>query len=187
MKENRLSSESPSAAAARLALTACLLSVDTCGALAEDNKPLIIQATVTSVHDRLPPYEVRNIVVEERFRFRLTGGSKVEEEWSSRPVASESGAIDIGGFSGARSSALGEGGQHVAWKVLDAHRLQRISEGMQFIHILDFDIREPHECTLQARYLLEKGKTAMITRRRDNGQFAEFSINRVTSATCSIQ
>jgi hypothetical protein len=156
-------------------------------ALAEDNKPVVIEATVMSVHDRLPPYEVRDIVVEEHYRVRLTGGSKVEEEWSTRPVATKSGAIDIGGFSGARSSALGEGGQHVAWKVLGAHRLQRISEGKQFIEILDFEIREPHECSLQAKFLLEKGKTAMITRRRDNGQFAEFSLNRVTSATCSIQ
>jgi predicted secreted hydrolase len=89
--------------------------MDKYGASAEDNKPVMVQATVTSVHDRLPPYEGHNIVVVEHYTFRLTGGSKVEEEWSNRPVATESGAIDIGGFSGAGSSALGEGGQHVAW------------------------------------------------------------------------
>ena len=87
--------------------------------LTEDNKSILIQATVMSVHDRLAPYEVRDIVVEEHYRFRLTCGSKVEEEWSTRPVATKSGAIDIGGFSGVGNSALGEGGQHVGWKVLD--------------------------------------------------------------------
>ena len=182
-----MSSESQSAAAARLALTACLLFVGARGALAEGGKPVVIQATVTSVHDRLPPYEVRNIVVEDQYTFRLMGGSRVEEEWSIRPVATESGPIDIGGFSGVGNSALGEGRQHVAWKVLSPHRLQRIAEGKQFIQVLDFEIHEPHECRLQAKYLLEKGKTAMIARQRDNGQFAEFSINRVTSAICSIQ
>ena len=72
--------------------------MDTYGAAAEDNNPVMVQATVTSVHDRLPPYEGHNIVVEEHYTFRLTGGSKVEEEWRNRPVATESGAIDIGGF-----------------------------------------------------------------------------------------
>jgi len=67
-------------------------------------------------------HPTKGTILEEHYTFRLTGGSKVKEEWSSRPVATESGAIDIGGFSGAGSSALGEGGQHVAWKVLGAHR-----------------------------------------------------------------
>src|SRR5271156_3524502 len=35
--------------------------MDTYGAAAEDNKPVMVQATVTSVHDRLPPYEGHNI------------------------------------------------------------------------------------------------------------------------------
>jgi hypothetical protein len=171
---------------ARIVLTACLLVVNTCSGSAQDNKPVMIEATVMSVHDRLPPHEVRGVVVEEHYKVRLTGGSKVEEEWSTRPIATNSGAINIGGFSGTGSSALGEGGQHVVWKVLGAHRLQRVSEGRQFIEILDFEVREPHECSVQAKFSLEKGKTVMIVRRRDNGQFAEFSINRVMSATCSI-
>jgi hypothetical protein len=50
--------------------------MDTYGASAEDNKPVMVQATVTSVHDRLPPYEGHNIVVEEHYTFRLTGGSR---------------------------------------------------------------------------------------------------------------
>ena len=61
------------------------------------------------------------------------------------------------------------GGQHVAWKVLGPHRLQPIAEGKQFIEVLDFEIREPHECRVHAKYLVEKRKTAMIVRRQDNG------------------
>ena len=174
-------------AATRLALTAFALLASASDALAEDGKPLVIEARVTSIHDRLPPYEVRNVVVEETYRFRLMGGANVEEEWSNRPVSTEYGAVNLGGFSGTQSSALGGAGRRVNWKVLGPHRLRRISEGQRFIEVLDFEIREPHECVLKAKFLLEKGKTAMIARRRDNGQLAEFSINKVTSATCTIQ
>ncbi len=187
LPEKRLFSRSNLATAMRSALSASLLLVGAYGTSAEDEKRAVIHATVMSVHDRLPPYEVRNIIVEENYTFRLVGGAKVEEEWGVRPVANEFGRLDIGGFSGAQNSALGVGGEHVAWKVLGPHRLQRISEGKQFIEVLDFEIREPRECRLQAKYLLQRGKTAMIARRQDNGQFAEFSINRITSATCSIQ
>ena len=155
-------------------------------ALAQDAKPTIIHAKIISTHDRLPPNPILDQVILEEFTFTLSGKNHVEEQHTFGPI-SDANHPSLNMLQKGNSRAtLGEGGSMITWRVLGPHKLQRIAEGMQFIVIINIDINDARECRIDANYILQKGRKAIIARRIDNGELHEFSLNKVREATCWV-
>ncbi len=50
----------------------------------------------------------------------------------------------------------------------------------------DIEIFGENSCTVQIKYLLQKGYSDIINPRVDNGELAHFSLPKLVSAQCSI-
>jgi hypothetical protein len=148
----------------------------------------VISGTIVKSHDRLPPYEVRDIVTEIHFKFVLSGENHVEEHWSHVALRNASNPnLNLRGPDSSGESTLGESGSNVSWHVQGTHSLQRIAAGNQFIVMMSIKIDDKKRCAIGVRYLLQKGKSYVIVRRDDNGEDARFTISRVISSSCSIE
>ncbi len=178
----------------RIARTTAIASLATlCGltaapvALAQTGGATTISGKMISTDSRLPPDEVRDIVSEAHFSFRLLGTNHVEESISRAVIAANGHGVSLSGPEFSANSKLGEAGGKISWRVLGAHSLQRISLGKQFILIMNFNIDDAKNCQASAKFLLQKGAAFIVARRFDNGQDGRFTLPRVDSVTCSIE
>jgi len=172
----------------RLSLIFAATSAISLSAFAQETRPTVIHGKIISTHDRLPPIEVRDIVVETDFTFTLSGKNNIKESWSSVPLRNQnSPALHYPPMLANNEAALGEAGSTISWRVLGPHKLQRIAAGKQFILIVEITTDDNRNCTLEANFLLQKGKTSIINRRSDNGELAYYSLNKVNEASCSIE
>lgn len=156
-------------------------------ALAETSGPTTISGTIAWTHDRLPPDEVRNIITEAHFTFRLLGKNNVQESITYVVVGAEGHAANLSGPDFNGNAKLGESGSKITWRVLGARSLQRLSEGRQYVFVMNFEIDEAKHCALSANFVLQKGFSSIVSRRFDNGQLHNFSLQRVVSTACSIE
>jgi hypothetical protein len=171
-----------------LTLVSALIFSSQCAAFAQQNGSVVIQGTIMSVHDRLPPIEVHDIVLQADFKFNISGDKQIDESWTYSTLRNRDSAhLHLAAHANAQHATLGEDGSAVTWHVQGAHRLERITQGRQFVLTMSLAIDDQKNCKLTARYVLQKGKTFVILRRADNGEDARFSVDRVTSATCSVQ
>ena len=153
-----------------------------------DTKPVVISGTILSTHDRLPPVEVKGIVIERQYRITISGKNAVEEHWSSTPVRNAQGDLHMSVSSTDSQRALGEEGATVAWHVVGPNALQRISQGKQFIVVMRFQFDDRKKtCSLDARFVEQQGFNFVVMRRADNGQLADFTLDRVLSTTCKVE
>jgi hypothetical protein len=150
---------------------------------------LTLSGKIISTHDRLPPAEVRGIIVERDFRIRIFGKNSIDEEWTATALSNANNHhLNLPPQTGHGGRTLGEEDATVVWRVAGPHSLQRISQGKQFAMVLNFDVDDKNRtCKLNAKFALEVGKKSVILRRADNGQLAEFTLDRVLSAACSVE
>ena len=135
-----------------------------------------------------PPVEVKGIVIERQYRITISGKNAVEEHWSSTPVRNASGDLHMAVSSTDSQRALGEEGATVAWHVVGPNALQRISQGKQFIVVMRFQFDDRKKtCSLDARFVEQQGFDFVVMRRADNGQLADFTLDRVLSTTCKVE
>jgi hypothetical protein len=172
----------------RFVLVMALLSGLVANCAWGDDAPLVISGKLTSTHDRLAPDPLRNIVIERSFSFTLSGRNNVEEHWTSHVVSNERNPRPgIASTMGAHESALGEEGNAISWRVLGPHQIRRISQGKQFVAVMTLSFNEASRtCKLSAEYFLEKGKSFIIRRRADTGEFANFSLDKVLNTSCVV-
>jgi hypothetical protein len=172
----------------RLSLAFIFLVFFGAAAYAQARSPVTIQGKILSVRDRLPPDELRGIVVEAGFKFTLSGANNVEESWSRVAVRNERAPqLNLSGPDQTAKSSLGESGARLSWRVQGEHSLERISAGKQYIFMMNIEIDKNKNCHLSARMLLQKGATFSVARRFDNGEDARFTLPHILSATCSIE
>lgn len=176
---------------AKPALTAaCILVFATTGyAFAQSGKQTVITGTLVSVADRLPPFEVKDIVTEQNFVFTLSGANKVSESWRravTHASTMRAGKILAGPDIERNVTLGGQSGVKVVWTVKGPHQLRQVMEGKQMIRIMDIAIDDANHCAVTVRFLLQQGHTDIISKRFDNGEDAHFSLPRVESASCEI-
>ncbi len=143
----------------------------------------VIEIDYIDTRDRLPPYEVRGIVVRNQVVATLSAANRVSEE-NEHIVQAPKQTFVTSAHNGA---TLGDNSARVVWRVLGPHRLRRIFAGQQFIMLTDIEISGERACSVQIKYLLQKGYADMITRRADNGELGHFSLPKVLSSQCSIR
>lgn len=173
---------------ASLTLVSALALASQGAVFAQQNGPVVIQGTVMSVHDRLPPFEVHDIVFQADFKFTISSDKQIEESWTRSTLRNrDNDNLNFAAVANSKRATLGEDGSTVTWHVQGPHRLERISQGRQFVLTMLITIDDQKNCRLTAKYVLQKGKSFVILRRADNGEDARFSVDRVTSATCLVQ
>ena len=172
----------------RLTIAVMLLATVQPAALADSAAPFVIKGTLMTIHDRLPPYEVKDIVVKSDFTFRVSGDKHVEETWVINPIRNrDNPSLRLPTQGGERHAMLGGNDASTTWHVRGPHSLERISQGKQVALRMTIEIDDKKNCKVTAKFYLEKGKAFEIDRRADNGQLAAFSLNKVTSATCTVE
>jgi hypothetical protein len=172
----------------RLTIAVMLLATVQSAALADSVAPFVIKGTLMTIHDRFPPYEVKDIVVKSDFRFTVSGDKHVEESWAMNPIRNRNNpSLHLPMQGGENHAMLGGDGASTTWHVRGPHSLERISERKQSALRMTFEIDDKKNCRVTAKFYLEKGKAFEIDRRADNGQLAAFSLNKVTSATCTVE
>jgi hypothetical protein len=173
---------------------------------AESGGATVISGEFYETHDRLPPHEWRGIEMVHRFTFTLTGNGDVKERWSGamigggdNPEGTFSQKHETGTGIGARpanpdlspyfarNSALGTNSGVAAWRVIGERKLQRFYQGQRMLMTMKFDITSDNACNVEVKFLKQIGFVSVVMSRGDNGQPAEFSLPKVTSASCSIK
>jgi hypothetical protein len=134
-------------------------------------------------HDRLDPDPIAGISRAVTIEAVLTHDGHVHEANTAEVRRGRYFATDRG----QNDAQLGDTSARAVWRVEGANKLQRLVVGKQFIAIADVEIGKAGTCSVQVKFVLEKGFGDVVMRRRDNGQMARFSQPRVTSASCSIQ
>jgi hypothetical protein len=141
----------------------------------------VIQIDFVETHDRLTPDERPGIAAQHQIVATLSG-SRVSENnqlvinWRRGSLVRQ----------GQNRETLGDSSARAVWHVLGPHSLRRIFAGKQYLMMTDIEISGRNVCSVQIKYLLQKGYSDIINRRADNGELAHFSLPRVVSAQCSI-
>ena len=141
----------------------------------------VIQIDFVETHDRLTPDERPGIVAQHQIVATLSG-NRVSEN-NQTVINRRRGALVR---QGQNSEALGDSSARAVWRVLGPHALRRIFAGKQYLTMTDVEISGDKACSVQIKYLLQKGYNDIITTRADNGELAHFSLPKLVSAECSI-
>ena len=143
----------------------------------------VIQIDFVETHDRLTPDVRPGIVGQHQIVATLTADNRVSE--NNQTLVGRRLRTFV--RQGQNSEALGDNSARVVWRVLGPHQLRRIFAGRQFLIMADVEIGAGNACSVQIRYLLQKGYTDYIAKRADNGELAHFSLPKVVSSECSIR
>jgi hypothetical protein len=141
----------------------------------------VIQIDFVETHDRLTPDERPGISAQHQIVATLSG-NRVSEN-NQTVINRRRGALVR---QGQNSEALGDNSARAVWRVLGPHALRRIFAGKQYLTMTDVEISGDKACSVQIKYLLQKGYNDIITTRADNGELAHFSLPKLVSAECSI-
>jgi hypothetical protein len=177
---------------ARLAVFLLAPAILVSFALAQDQKSTIIRVEITEIHDRLTPNFEPDLKWIHDFVITMSGKNSIAESQTNtfagsprRPATPERVSNLTSQFD--RETTLGRQEGKASWQVLGPKKLRRIWAGQQFIMLWEIDIGDNNSCSIDAKYLLQKGFHDMIARRAATGTMEHFSIQRIQSATCSIQ
>jgi hypothetical protein len=152
-------------------------------------KPAVISGYIIETYDRLPPDGAEGIEKRHSFRITLSGKNHVDETWTSR------GAF-VGRYGHAHnritqedenSATIGDNSARAVWHVLGPNKLQRLFAGQHFLLILNIELGSNNACHLEAKYLQQAGFTFIVAQRSDNLEMANFSLPRVSGASCTVQ
>lgn len=172
----------------RLTIVVMFLAMIQPAALAESGAAFVIKGTLMTIHDRLPPYQVKDIVVKSDFTFTVSTDKRVQETWAINPIRNrDNPSLHFPPLGGENQATLGGDAASTTWHVRGPHSLERISAGKQVALRMTIEIDDKKNCRVTAKFYLQKGKSFEIDKRSDNGQFAAFSLNKVTKATCSVE
>ena len=141
----------------------------------------VIQIDFVETHDRLTP-DVRPGIAAENQIVATLSGSRVSENIQT-VINRRRGSLVKQRQS---SEALGDNSARAVWHVLGLHSLRRIVAGKQYLMITDIQISGENACSVQIKYLLQKGYGDIVNTRADNGELAHFSLPKVVSAQCTI-
>jgi len=104
--------------------------------------------------------------VKSDFKFTVSSDKHVEETWVINPIRDrDNPSLHLPTQGGEDHAMLGGDGASTTLHVRGPHSLERLSERGQSALRMTFE----------------------IDRRADNGQLAAFSLNKVTSATCTVE
>jgi hypothetical protein len=181
------------AGAARLAvLLLALAMILVSPVLAQGQKSTIIRVEIAEVHDRLTPDFEPDIKWTHNFVITMSGKNSIAESrtntfaGSPQHPATQRRVSNLTSQSD-RETTLGRQEGKATWQVLGPKKLRRIWAGQQFIMLWEIEIGDNNSCSIDAKYLLQKGFHDTIGRRAGTGTMEHFSIQRIQSATCSIQ
>ncbi|MGO9423369.1 hypothetical protein [Roseiarcus sp.] len=142
----------------------------------------IIEIDFVETHDRLPPDERTAIVGRHQIVATLSADNRVSE--NNEAIFGKRKRQFV--RQGQNNEALGDNSAKVVWRVLGPHQLRRIFAGRQFLMMTDIEI-SGDSCSVQIKYLLQKGYSDTIGPRADTGELAHFSLPTVVSSGCSIR
>jgi hypothetical protein len=145
----------------------------------------VIQIDFSETHDRLTPEERPGIVAQHQIAATLTAGNRVSE--NNQTLVGGRRRRGLLTVQGQNSEALGDNSARAVWHVLGPHQLRRIFVGKQYLMMTDVEISGENACSVQIKYLLQKGYSDIINKRADNGELAHFSLPKLISAQCSIR
>lgn len=170
---------------------AALLVAAGCGlaspaATARDGKETQITINFTETHDRLDPDPRPGITRAVTIEATLSGNGQVHEN-NSDFVGGGRRHRANGMRQGENDEKLGDTATKVVWRVDGPHKLQRLLVGKQFIMVAEVEVGDGASCSVDIKYLLQKGYTDVVMKRRDNGEMAKFSLPRVLNSSCSIR
>jgi hypothetical protein len=151
-------------------------------AKAASTSDTVIQIDFVETHDRLTPDERPGIAAQHQIVATLSG-SRVSEN-NQTVINMRRGSLVR---QGQNSETLGDNSARAVWHVRGPHSLRRIFAGKQYLMMTDIEISAGNACSVQIKYLLQKGYSDIINRRADNGEPAHFSLPKVVSAQCSIR
>ena len=143
----------------------------------------VIQIDFAETHDRLSPNERPGIIGQHQIVVTLSAGNQVSE--SNQTIVGRRNRSFV--KQGQNNEALGDNSARVVWHVLGPHKLRRIFVGRQFLMMTDIEISGENSCSVQIKYLLQRGYSGIISKRADNGELAHFSLPKLVSSQCSIR
>ena len=158
---------------------AIIVAASAIGAAAEGSgRETHISIVFSETHDRLPPDAKEGIVAQHEIIATLSPDNSVREQVTSRAasVVRSNGTNEL----------LGDETGAVVWRVLGPNKLRRIVPHRQFLVLTEIEISRNSSCSVEVRYLLQRGYTDVIMRRGDNSQPWHFTLPKVLSAECSI-
>ena len=141
-----------------------------------------IEINFVETHDRLPPDERLGIVGRHQIVATLTADNRVSE--NNQIVFGRKRALVK---QGQNSESLGDNSARAVWHVLGPHQLRRIFAGRQHLTMMDVAIGEGNSCSVEIKFLLQKGYSDIVSKRADNGELAHFSLPKLVSSQCSIR
>jgi hypothetical protein len=144
----------------------------------------VIQIDFVETHDRLAPDERPGITAQHQIVATLRGSRVSENNQTVIAGRRRRGSLVT---QGQNNEALGDNSARAVWHVLGPHSLRRIFAGKQYLMMTDIDISGEKACSVQIKYLLQKGYSDIINKRADNGELAHFSLPKLVSAQCSIR
>ncbi len=151
-----------------------------------------ITINFTETHDRLGPDPHPGIFHAAVIEATLTADGHVREH--NVDSVNSVGRRKVGGnYKGLgmkeseNEEKLGNESANVVWHVKGQNKLERLLVGQQFLMMTDIEIGEGSSCTVEIKYLLQKGHSEVIMRRRDTGEMAPFTLPKVVNSSCSIQ
>lgn len=160
-------------------------------ALAQDGKATVIRIIIDETHDRITPEG--NLAIEKLHEGKviLIGKNEVREAWDQTNVGNGSTERTHLDPSSKANSTMGglteESSSQVVWHVLGEHKLQRIRALRQMVQIWNIEIDSSKNCTIDAKYLLQKGFKDFVGFRAGTTELAHFTVPRVLRASCSIE
>ena len=154
------------------------------GSKAGSSGDTVIQIDFVETHDRLTPDERPGIAAQHQIVATLSGSRVSENNQTLVGGRRRRGLLIV---QGQNNEALGDNSARAVWHVLGPHSLRRIFAGKQYLMMTDVEIAGENACSVQIKYLLQKGYSDIINKRADNGELARFSLPKLISAQCSIR
>ena len=157
-------------------------------ATAGDAKETQITINFVETHDRLDPDPRPGITRSATIEATLSGNGQIHENNADYIKGNAKRNKPGNGMrQGENDEKLGDTATRVVWRVDGPHKLQRLLVGKQFIMVAEIEVVQDASCSVEIKYLLQKGYTDVVMRRRDNGELAKFSLPKVLNSSCSIR
>ena len=152
---------------------------------AGEPKETVISIDFAESHDRLDPDPRPDILRNVHIEATLSPNGQVHESLVAT-VGGRKRRMAIMNEN-EQDAKLGDASPKIVWRVEGPHKLQRLVVGQQFLTMFDVEIGSDAACSVQIKYLQQKGYSGVIMRRSDNGELAHFSLPKVLNSSCSIR
>jgi hypothetical protein len=162
-----------------------LVSLGSAALAADELNTMTFHVLIVEAHDRVLPTPVRAIVYRHEVDVIFKPNKEIDEtEHYTQP--NDNRGFD---FTAHRTSTLGSANNRMVWHVLGPNKLQRlISEpASQMLSIWTIETDANHGCRIDAKWLLQEGKTDTAGTIGNTTQPASFNNFRLLRASCTME